>query len=405
MVAILFVINSSCLKSKKPGFPPEIIEILNNSDIHKPGYLRILLTYRLPEDSLKLKSAYFILKNLESNYSVIQSLADTSDNEIIIDINDFSNFGDIQNYLDSIELSAGKLHYKTDSIWLDFKNIDPDFLINHIDTSFFVWETTQSNQYDFNDFCQYILPYRVANEEVEYYITHFQNKYGHIAENNPSIPEIAKHLNSEINKKLKYDNRLEFDPNCRSIQELEESGIGNLQEINIYKVKALRSLGIAAALDFTPYFADSTLGYYSTTVILPGKEKMYLVNTDKQENLYGDGNVAKVYRRTFHNVPECLFSIKDIEIHTPSYLGDFNYLDVTSEYMPTIDTSLLFNDTCNFVYVAVKNDDKLVAIDWSSPDSTGLSTFKNLGKGIVYTPVVLIDKEMVKVGEHFEFKN
>lgn len=372
--------------------------------MHKPGYMRLILNYKTPEDSLKLLAAYYLLNNLDNNYSVIRFLTDSAENDICINTDSFLNYTEIKNYIDSLEQYTGNLKYTTDSIWLDLQNIDPDFMIDHIDKSFKHWSTGYSRAYSFKDFLNYILPYRVANEEIEEYADNLLTKYGYLLNGDDSLINIANRLNSLINKKFTYDDRLEISPNPQGLSELEKTKRGNLLDLNIYKIKALRSLGIGAVLDYTVGFNDSTLGYYSTTAILPNNRKLHLHNPDNLINAYKINGAPKVYRRSFKENPECLFAIKDIKTHTPGNLGDFHYYDVTHEYLEIKDTILNFSDTNQFVYIAIDYDDKLLAVDWSSPDTTGKALFTKLGRGIFYTPVVLKDKELIKAGNRFKLK-
>ncbi len=69
----------SCLKSDKPGIPEDILELLHRSGIFKPGLMTVILQYQAPEDSLELEASYFILRNLENNYTIHHSLVDSSD--------------------------------------------------------------------------------------------------------------------------------------------------------------------------------------------------------------------------------------------------------------------------------------------------------------------------------------
>ena len=258
LTLLLVIVCNSCLKSKKPGIPDEVITTLNESGIRKPDLLKVILAFQQPEDSLKLQSAYFLIQNLDNNYSIKMSLYDSSDNLIQINTKDFADYASIKEYRDSLEKISGKLSYKADSIWLDIDTLKSEFLINHINSAFTTMQNnTWSTKYDFNTFCNYILPYRVANEEIELSISFFQNKYAHLIQQNLSIVDLATLLNSEINNTLSYDERLVINPNVQSVVTLEESKTGNLLDINVYKVNALRSMGIAAALDYTPFFADS----------------------------------------------------------------------------------------------------------------------------------------------------
>jgi len=402
LLIILAIICNSCLKSKKPGIPNEIQDVLNQSGIHKPGLMRVILTFQKPEDSLKLKSAYYLIENLDNNYSIQQSLVDSLDNPIEINIYDFPNISSIKQKRDSIEKVVGRLNYKADSIWLDFKNISPDFLIKHIKKSYDIWNSSLfDNSYDFNTFCNYILPYRVSNEEIENYIDYFQDKYGHLLDGNKNQKEIAILLNDEINRSITYDERIVYNPNIQSIELTKENKSGDLRDINIYKIKALRSLGIAAAMDYTPFFADSIFGYYSTTVILPNKEKIYLKNSDDNRNPYHPKRTAKVYRRIHGNNPVGLFSIKEKSTHTPPFLGNYNYIDVSNEYIATKNITMQFVDTSQFVYLAVFNDNEWKPIEWALLTDDSTAIFTNMGIGVRYTPVKVSEEAVIPIGKEF----
>ncbi len=405
LALLLAVLSTSCLKSKKPGIPNEVINTLNESDIRKPDLLKVILTFQQPEDSLKLQSAYFLIQNLDNNYSIKMSLYDSSDNLIQINIEDFADYTTIKEYRDSLEKISGKLSYKADSIWLDIDTLKSEFLINHINTAFTTMQNnTWSTKYDFNTFCNYILPYRVANEEIEPSINFFQTKYAHLIQQNLSIVDLATLLNSEINNELSYDERLVINPNVQSVAILEETYAGNLLDLNVYKVNALRSMGIAAALDYTPFFADSILGFYSTTVLLPDNNKLILLHSDDHATPYQQGKVAKVYRRLHRNDPESLFSIKDKKTHTPPFLGNYNYLDVTNEYLQTADISIDCADTLQFIYLAILNENKWKPVEWAQVESDGNAIFSDMATGVYYKPVIVLEEEIVVVGEGFYAK-
>ncbi len=365
--------------------------------------MRVILTFQRPKDSLKLQAAYFIIQNLENNYSIKRSLTDSLNNKIIINIDDFQNLSSINKYRDSIENIRGELYYQADSILLDFRNIKSEFIIKHINESFASWHNNPyAHNYSFNIFCNYILPYRVANEDVEGYISHFQEKFKQIYRENNSLNHIAYNINNAINSEITYDERLVINPNTQSIHDLENKGRSNLKDINIYKIKVLRSFGIAAALDYTPFFSDSISGYYSTTVLLSNNENIRLTHNNKYP--YNCNKVAKVYRRSFNNDESSLFSIKDKTTHTPPFLGNFIYNDISNEYINTNDTAILFPVGVKYGYLAIWNNKKLRAIDWAKIDSNGYAVFKNLGVGIIYTPVIVKNKYLKATGSEFVLK-
>ena len=143
------------------------------------------------------------------------------------------------------------------------------------------------------------------------------------------------------------------------------------------------------------------LGYYSITVILPDNNKLFLFHSNDPTKIYQQGKVAKVYRRIHHNNPESLFSIKKKKTHTPPFLGNYNYLDVTNEYLQTADTSIHCTDTSQFIYLAILNENKWKPVEWAQVESDGKAVFSNMGTGIYYKPVIVSEEEIIVVGEGF----
>ena len=402
LFALLALVTSSCLKSKKPGIPPEVLKALDNSGIYKPRLLKVILAFQKPEDSLKLQSAYYLIKNLQHNYSRTISLIDSNDNDVKIKINNFSDYLSIKKHIDSIESTSGVIFTKTDSIILDINNVSSEFLINHINNTFSTKENTPwGSKYEYGEFYNYILPYRIANEKLESYSTHFQKKYEYLINQSEDVDKVALDLSNSINNEILYDNRLEINLNCQNFDTIEKTLTGNLCDINTYKIFALRSIGIAAALDYTPYFSDSVLGYYSTTVILPNKSEIRLTNSDNNTLPYAQGKTAKVYRRTYNNDPKSLFSTKNKKTHTPPFLGNFNYIDVTNSYIETANVTITSPDTVKYVYLAVYNESTWKPIDWAVPEPTGKASFYNMGTDIIYMPVIVSGDSIISVGEQF----
>jgi len=398
---LLVIISSSCLKSKKTGIPPEVLQILNNSGIHKPDLLKVILAFQKPEDSVKLKSAYFLIENLESNYYIKITLRDSNEKDVVINFNDFTDYISIKNQIDSIEIISGRLNYRVDSILLDINNVNSEFLIKHINSVITSQKNLWNCNYDIDTYYNFILPYRVANEEIASNNNHSHNLLISEIRKESDILSISMRINKAINKEIIYDSRLEIAPNVQSVSVTEENKSGNWCDINLYKIHVLRSLGIAAALDYTPYFTDSLLGNYTTTVILPDNTEINLPNYENEKEPYPQGKTAKVYRRTFKSIPNSLFSIKDKKTHTPPFLGNYNYLDVTNNYLQTDSVSIDFADTTKYVYLAVYNENSWKPIDWAIAQPDGKAYFYNMGTGIMYMPVVVSKDSIVPIGEPF----
>ncbi len=394
---LLFIILGSCLKNDSEGIPSDILDVLERSGTLKPKLMRIIVQYQDDKDSLKLKAAYHIIRNLETNYTHV--LVDSSEKTVDIETDNFDDLPTVLKYRDSLESIAGEFHYMADTIILDLMQINSDEIINLINTSYSHWNSDKE-KYSFETYCKYILPYRVANEWIEKLPDTILLKLHNVAKNAGNKKRVSQKIDSVINQMFIYDRRLDFEPDPQKISSLIETRRGNMLDINLIKIKAMRAMGIASALDYTPYFTDSISNYFTTKVFYPEGSSENFGYTGIDSVLYNNKNIAKVYRRSFSMIANSLFIIKELNSHTPPYLGNYCYLDVTNEYRRCLDTTIILDSCSKYVYLSVKNNDELKAIDWSICVD-GRVSFKDMGSNIIYTPTEVRNKKLIKSGEPF----
>lgn len=363
----------------------------------------VILEFQQPDDSLKLEAAYHLIKNFETNYTVQYSLVDSNNNEVIFDVNKFDSYRSVLNEKKRLEKKFGKLHYKADTIILDIDFMSSLQLIKHINNKMESWNMSDNGYYNKTEFMDYILPYRVANEWPEDLPDELEEEIDILKTSIDNKKVLADTINRLINSWFTIDNGYSIYPSSRKIAEIISLGKGSPMEINILKVNALRSVGIAAALDYTPYFNDSLSGYYTTTVFNPDGSIINYGTSKYDSVLFDNPKVAKVYRRTYTCDDNCLFKLKEVSDFTPPYMGNYCFEDVTSDYRKTKDTTLHFPSQYEYVYLGIINDGELKAIDWSV-NIEGEATFRNLGLGIDYTPIIVKNKELVKIGDSFSLK-
>jgi hypothetical protein len=121
-------------------------------------------------DSLKYKAACFLIENMPFHYSYSGKAIDDFAVEVVryavgheyipghhtrhLSVNSFD---------DDFQTLASSGYSQT----LDSHVVTSGFLINNIEQSFKVWqEQTRGTGLSFEDFCEQILPYRVANETL-----------------------------------------------------------------------------------------------------------------------------------------------------------------------------------------------------------------------------------------------
>ena len=400
------VLAIGCLKSTKPGLPKPVQNALNQAGLNQPSLLEAILQYENDEDSTKKQALYFIIEQIPEQYAVFVSFTDNTGVPIIYNPQKFANDNEIKNYLDSLALITGPLRYQADSFKMDLQHISYNILVKTVDLSFEAWQKNPwSQQYTFDEFCYFILPYRAANEPLIDFRPHFISLFRDSIKEFKDPEAVASKLNQIINKTIIPDDRLHRNPNQQHFGELERTRTGSSLDLALYKTYALRSLGIGAAIIYCPYYSDSTGGVYLASAILPGGE-LKLLDNGTGINPLRARKTPKIFQRSFARVPESLYSIKSKSDFTPPFLGHFQYIDITSEFFTTRDTVLQIKDENKekYYYLAVYNDSEWKAIDWAQPDSMGYLTFNKLGIGQRYSLAKMSNNEIITLALPFTIK-
>ena len=105
-----------------------------------------------------------------------------------------------------MEQRYGSLDFEKKEIVYDLKTITADFLIKQIDYSFKAWhEKPWAKKLSFEQFCEYVLPYRGSNEPMENWREFFWEKYKGLEKKmtDPSDAiQAAKLINDEVSPGL-----------------------------------------------------------------------------------------------------------------------------------------------------------------------------------------------------------
>ena len=406
---MVMLISIGCLKSNKPGIPEPVRRVINRAELHKVAFLNAMVSYDAPEDSLKLKALYYLIANMGSHYEISYKISDSTGKRYTFPIDDYPDYATLKKHLRLLKEKTGSLKVEHDTILLDIKTVSSQLLTSNTDTAFKSWANPVYNQniYSFNDFCQYILPYRVANEKAEPFRQFFRTRYGDKIFNilHPSqvnlVPLISR-IHQLVLHDVHFDKRYEIHYNYPYLNEIATTHKGNYRDIAIYEVKAFRSFGIASAMDYSPYFADSSGGYFWPVVLVSGQHFIPVfypgISTD---NLTAPGKLSKVYRRKYTDDSTSLFRIKKISEHTPAFLGQFNYDDVTDEYVPTANITVTLTDTARYAYLTVFNSGSWHPVQWSNSKNQLQTHFSRMGVNILYLPMIIRNEHTLPAGLPF----
>ena len=119
-------------------------------------------------DPEKLEAARFLIENMPYHYGYESWQQDTIKQILADAVKRKSVYGNDLLIIDKKHLDrwSSYSHYYGEKIY-DSKIITADYLIENIDLSFEVWKKYPWNKHlSFDDFCEFILPYRIANEPL-----------------------------------------------------------------------------------------------------------------------------------------------------------------------------------------------------------------------------------------------
>lgn len=127
--------------------------------------LQIVLDH-YAKNPLKLEAAKFLIENMPGHFSFVDTISvnlfyDSLDSLLIV-----MNGQQYSEIADSVKSLCNK--YKIDDLETidDICVIKSDFLIDNIDRAFEVWQNAPWGRgLDFDQFCEYILPYKVAETQ------------------------------------------------------------------------------------------------------------------------------------------------------------------------------------------------------------------------------------------------
>lgn len=400
-VAIFF---NSCNK-KNVDVPPIIADILTESGNNKGELEKLITHYKILGDSLKLRAAYFLIENLRGKYSIIPVNNSISFRNALFSMQIKDTIGwdpalsKVSFYLDSV--SKNKSHLKYIKVE-DINVITSDYLIENIDLAFKAWKRFKyASYYNFDDFCEYVLPYRLQNEPLCRWRKVAYEKNAHYLDSLSDPKLIA--LEIVRNFPIKYNVGISKYPYPLSYTDIDKLSVGTCEHLSSYLTFSLRGIGIPSATDFIPAWANRSSNHFWNVIIDTTK-----LSTDIGFNHLGVNQISykisKIYRLSFAS------QIDENRNWDYNHSGEFknqNCRDVTSEYlMPQSDivirnlgkfesknVSLCTFNNKRWVPVAqskIKNKSVFFnRIGRGIPfGSNKILEYEHEGKGIVYLPFI-----------------
>lgn len=338
------------------------------------------------DDSLKLKAAIFLIENMPYYFSYkgdgIEALKRLKEKEVK------KAYG--TRIYPTAELSAGNLKKE-----YDVKSIMADYLIENIDLAFMAWEQRAWSKYiSFDDFCEWVLPYRIKNEPLERWRKVYYEKYAPVLDSiyqGTDIVEAAYKMREYLNNEgFEFDN---FHTICLGALFSLNTRLGSCVEYSDLNTYVMRALGLPVTTDFL-LISPTHRGAHTWNVLRDTTQQdiAFLYSGTKPTRKPINRKLGKVYRNCFQITDEKvpgMYQNPDV----PGTLQNPFIKDVTERYFgkneATIDIS---RNKEKYAYLGMFSQSKWIPVD-IAVSQNGKATFKNLDLFVIYQPLFYSKEE------------
>lgn len=387
-IIIATIVATACSHSITP-----LEYALKQSGDNRHEWEKVLAHYsQSPADSLKYKAAVFLISNMPGHYWYESKELATYRDWVDSTYSDMLPAYKRLLYVTPEDNPAilKTLHKKEDLL-----HLKADFLINRIEYCFRLREEMAWMQnFSFNDFCEYILPYRLGNENP-YHLTpetdSLIDKVQEICKNYDDIKYNPASISQTYNFPFDYwlsvnITSLEFGGKTLPFKPTE---CRNEARFGMY---SHRMYGVPAVIDFTPAFPHRNDRHYWHSIITP-----YSPNGHSTE--YTNEKIGKIYRKVFSIQPHPDSSYGE---YIPPFFRNPFHKDVTKEYSPvsSVNVQLHPNIKNKYVYLCVFNDLKWIPVAYAER-TEDYACFNALGRDVVYLPVVYDNRIQQPAGYPF----
>ena len=339
------------------------------------GELEKVLTYfsQNPGDSLKLKSAIFLIENMPGHWGPDSSC--------------------IQTYKTRID-SMSRLSFEERQILLNLPSRYPELckqftkaedihtikakdLIRHIEWACGLKDScTWLKTIDQDNFNEYLLPYRLENEWAEFSSDTLHNELSELVtyacKNYNDCQQSAHCMGTYIERQQAFTTRFNIKDTSLRKHVLTEENHNKLAIIR------LRQRGVPVALDYIPIHYPKDQSNYWHIILDSRLQAKYSYRAERP-------CIGKVYRQTFSHNP---IPVADKDEFIPAFFQNPFQKDITELYLNTVDVNLSVNTPENllYAYLTMYDGKEWQSVAYGKVDNKQC-LFPKLGKDCLYLPV------------------
>lgn len=411
-------------------YSPEVDKALKMAGDNKGELIKVLQYYKNQNNKEKLEAAEFLISNLPYNYSydttnLYKYLPVYKASDSILKLKNVYHRTSINRVWDKVK---NKVDAYSDiyskPIIEDIKVIKSNYIINNIELAYTTWKQNPyaKDSISFNDFCEYILPYRqIQGKSIESWRNFFSKNNKNRFKDLYPLP-----LTKACDSLFTQYNDFVFDwgtaPGLPFLKfadfmQVKRGKCPTKTWLNTYIVN---SEGIPMASDFVPAWGTKEHDHQWNALIYGGKtiyfesywEKGHVWN---YKNVYnnlltddylGKVRLPKVFRNTYSTNIKGPISDNNVKIENiPSLFKNVKIKDVSDQYFKAEDVILnlpkgIPKDTY-YAYLCVLGVNKQwVPVQWGKLSSNKI-IFEKMGADIVYQPAFFKNGKIVPFSNPF----
>ncbi|WP_172919336.1 hypothetical protein [Capnocytophaga canis] len=351
-------------------------------------------------DSLKYKSAVFLIENMPYySYQVSSEIDSTKD--LLTDIFEKWDFSEK-------ERQKGILFQRTSSptIKQDIKEIKANLLIENIDYAFKVWKERSWNRHlSFEDFCELILPYRIAEEPLTNWRKKYYEKYTPILDSLYQGTDVVEACNilSDYLKTEKFYYFPDFGTPRQGAEFQFKNRIGTCRDACDIATYVMRAVGIPVTTDMYPYSPEYQIDHEwnvvrdTTGKYLPFWYEQF--NAVRDENFTDKRKKGKVFRMTY-GLQSPVKEIKKL----PLSLQKPFMKDVTSEYFGKNEVSIPFKGNIENTFIGVFTARNGWFVVGQGKIEKEAIHFESIEPFVIYQPLTYKNNMLIPITYPFMYK-
>lgn len=386
----------------------ETEKALASAENNKTELFKVIQYYQGAQDSLKLKAALFLIENMvnksylsgraiDEYYIYIDSVYQIKQDEYDI------------SYICEKFRKQTKFRKEMPVVEKDLQTLTAEYLIRNIEGAFDVWNKPWNKHLDFEDFCEYLLPYRVGTEMPEEWRSLYFEHFNRLLQSDTiqTAKDACVIINNELIKypmRIVTSSMLPINLRPSTLFNIKFGECGDYTSLAVY---AMRSVGIPVAREIIPHWGRK-IGRHVFNVVYNNDWVSYSFGGAEQNSeehyIRFENGIPKIYRETFSEQKNSLAVLHGSE-EIPFFFQNACLMDVTEIYpfIKAKDVSVAISNNQldkKYAYLCVFDALGWTPVAWSKIENEQ-ALFKNVGPNVVYHAALYDDGIIKPIGSPF----